>query len=119
MDNQPTHSHEASGDISKCPFHNGSLKMGGQGGNGTGNQDWWPHQLKLKNISGKPNSQLAIVSVQDSTIVLVDKNIETGKVPDVIGMGASNAIFLMENAGLKVKVKGRRFLCLTKLTPLK
>ena len=38
--------------------------------------------------------------------MLVDKNIETGKVPDVIGMGASNAIFLMENAGLIVKVKG-------------
>lgn len=47
MDNQTTHSHGAAGDISKCPFHNGTLKMGGQGGNGTSNQDWWPHQLKL------------------------------------------------------------------------
>lgn len=63
-------------------------------------------ELKLQNVSGKPNSKLADVSVQDSTIVLGEKNIETGKVPDVIGMGASNAIFLMENAGLKVKVKG-------------
>lgn len=33
-------------DVSKCPFHNGTLKSG-HGGSGTGNQDWWPHQLKL------------------------------------------------------------------------
>lgn len=33
-------------DVSKCPFHNGTLKTG-HGGSGTGNQDWWPHQLKL------------------------------------------------------------------------
>jgi catalase-peroxidase len=31
-----------SGDISKCPFHNGSLQK-----QGTKNQDWWPNQLKL------------------------------------------------------------------------
>jgi catalase-peroxidase len=33
-------------DISKCPFHNGSLKQN-VGGGGTRNRDWWPHQLKL------------------------------------------------------------------------
>lgn len=33
-------------DAGKCPFHNGSLKTG-HSGSGTGNQDWWPHQLKL------------------------------------------------------------------------
>lgn len=32
-------------DISKCPFHNGSLKQ--SAGNGTGNKEWWPNQLKL------------------------------------------------------------------------
>lgn len=35
-----------SSDISKCPFHNGSLK-GSVGGGGTRNRDWWPNQLKL------------------------------------------------------------------------
>ena len=35
-----------SNDISKCPFHNGSLKNNLAGG-GTKNQDWWPRQLKL------------------------------------------------------------------------
>ncbi len=35
-----------SDDISKCPFHNGSLKQS-VGGGGTRNRDWWPNQLKL------------------------------------------------------------------------
>ena len=29
----------------KCPFHSGALKQ--SAGNGTGNRDWWPNQLKL------------------------------------------------------------------------
>ncbi|MBO9151779.1 catalase/peroxidase HPI [Chitinophaga sp. GCM10012297] len=33
-------------DISKCPFHNGSMKPN-VGGGGTRNRDWWPDQLKL------------------------------------------------------------------------
>lgn len=33
-------------DISKCPFHNGSMKSN-VGGSGTKNHDWWPKQLKL------------------------------------------------------------------------
>lgn len=35
-----------SNDISKCPFHNGSMKHN-VGGGGTRNHDWWPNQLKL------------------------------------------------------------------------
>ena len=34
-----------SNDISKCPFHNGSMNNTANGG--TKNQDWWPKQLKL------------------------------------------------------------------------
>ncbi|MHA4896860.1 catalase/peroxidase HPI [Pedobacter sp. PWIIR3] len=33
-------------DISKCPFHNGSMKHS-VAGTGTRNKDWWPNQLKL------------------------------------------------------------------------
>ena len=63
-------------------------------------------ELQLQNVQGNPVSQMASVSVQDSLLVLGDNEIPAGKVPNVKGMGASNAIFLMENAGLKVKVKG-------------
>lgn len=37
---------DVSKDISKCPFHNGTLKNN-VGGGGTRNRDWWPNQLKL------------------------------------------------------------------------
>ncbi|XHR95928.1 catalase/peroxidase HPI [Mucilaginibacter sp. UC70_90] len=35
-----------SNDISKCPFHNGTIKHN-VGGGGTRNHNWWPNQLKL------------------------------------------------------------------------
>jgi catalase-peroxidase len=35
-----------SNDISKCPFHNGSMKQN-VAGDGTRNRDWWPNQLKV------------------------------------------------------------------------
>ncbi|ROI00653.1 catalase/peroxidase HPI [Chryseobacterium daecheongense] len=34
-------------DISKCPFHNGTMKKQGVAGGGTQNQDWWPNQLRV------------------------------------------------------------------------
>jgi len=43
--NKPSMESE-SNDISKCPFHNGSMKHN-VGGGGTRNNDWWPKQLKL------------------------------------------------------------------------
>lgn len=33
-------------DLSKCPFHNGSMKKGTAGSAPT-NRDWWPNQIKL------------------------------------------------------------------------
>ncbi|MFT4156151.1 catalase/peroxidase HPI [Parafilimonas sp.] len=37
---------DSSNDISKCPFHNGSLKHSVAGG-GTQNTDWWPDKLNV------------------------------------------------------------------------
>jgi len=45
-----------SNDISKCPFHNGSMKHN-TGGGGTRNTNWWPNQLKLNIL--RQNSQLS------------------------------------------------------------
>jgi len=36
-----------SGDISKCPFHNGAMKKENVAGGGTKNIDWWPDQLRV------------------------------------------------------------------------
>lgn len=45
-----------SNDISKCPFHNGSLHKP-VGAGGTKNNDWWPNQLKLNIL--RQNSSLS------------------------------------------------------------
>ncbi len=42
MENHP---HATNNGESKCPFSGATLKQGA--GNGTGNRDWWPNQLKL------------------------------------------------------------------------
>lgn len=43
-------------DISKCPFHNGTMKHS-TGGGGARNYDWWPKQLKLNIL--RQNSALS------------------------------------------------------------
>ena len=63
-------------------------------------------ELNLENVKGLPGSQLASVKTENNQIVLSENEIPAGTVPDVRGIGASNAIFIMENAGLLVKVKG-------------
>ena len=62
-------------------------------------------ELKLKNVEGLPDSRMVLPNKQDSTIVLEENPVLANTVPNVVGMGASNAIFLLENAGLKVKIK--------------
>lgn len=47
---------EDSKDMSKCPFHNGSMNQSA-GGGGTRNRDWWPNQLKLNIL--RQNSSLS------------------------------------------------------------
>ncbi len=74
-------------------------------------------ELDIQNINGKPQTELAVVKKENDKIILEDENIAPGIVPDVRGMGASNAIFLLENAGLIVKVKGAGKVKTQSLTP--
>lgn len=39
--------HNGNGDISKCPFHNGTLEQEKISVEGTQNKDWWPKHLSL------------------------------------------------------------------------
>lgn len=74
-------------------------------------------ELNLENVKGLPGSQLASVKTENNQIVLSENEIPAGTVPDVRGIGASNAIFIMENAGLLVKVKGVGKVKVQSLTP--
>ena len=46
---------ESNSSQGKCPFTGGMLKQ--SAGNGTGNRDWWPNQLKLNIL--RQNSNLS------------------------------------------------------------
>lgn len=63
-------------------------------------------ELDLENIKGKPESPLANAVESEDHLLVTGTEVQQGLVPDVRGMGASDAIFLLENAGLKVKING-------------
>jgi cell division protein FtsI (penicillin-binding protein 3) len=63
-------------------------------------------ELKIENLTGQPATALASITKTDDRLVLNDMEIPAGRVPDVRGMGATDAIFILENAGLRVKIKG-------------
>src|SRR5690606_23088440 len=43
----------------------------------------------------------------DTTVVWVDNPVKSGYVPDVMGMSLKDALYLLENSGLRVQVSGQ------------
>ncbi len=66
-----------SNDISKCPFHNGSLKNN-VGGGGTRNRDWWPNQLRLNIL--RQHSSLSNPMEEDFNYAEAFKNLDLAAV---------------------------------------
>lgn len=63
-------------------------------------------QLQIDNIDGSAATPIAKAEAENNKLVLSEQNIATDRVPDVKGMSASDALFLLENAGLKVIING-------------
>lgn len=63
-------------------------------------------ELRIDSVKGEPETEMAAAEKNQNGVQLSSMEQSGGKVPDVIGMGASNAIYLLESCGLKVKVKG-------------
>lgn len=57
-----------------------------------------------KDIQG--NQSWIIAKGNDKSITLSDLNVVKKKVPNVVGMGLEDALYLLEQTGLKVKTKG-------------
>ena len=53
----------------KCPFSGAALKQ--SAGNGTGNRDWWPNQLKLNILR-----QNAAISNPMGSDLIMQKNLK-------------------------------------------
>ena len=62
-------------------------------------------------------SEWISTSKKESVIEIREKQIIPNLVPDVVMMGAKDAVFLLENAGLKVMVKGRGSVRSQSITP--
>ena len=48
-----------------------------------------------------------VTRYEEDKVVVKTKEVKTNLVPDVTQMGAKDALYLLENAGLRVKINGR------------
>lgn len=63
-------------------------------------------ELDLKIPAEKDDSNLIRVTSEEDQLKTAGLKVEDGVVPDVSGMGGSDALFLLESSGLKVKMQG-------------
>ncbi|NOY95307.1 MAG: transpeptidase family protein [Chlorobi bacterium] len=73
--------------------------------------------LEMGNIEDNVNSNFVSTANLNGKIGFKEEKITMDKIPDVTGMGLSNAIFILERAGLKVKVNGIGKVTKQSLTP--
>jgi cell division protein FtsI (penicillin-binding protein 3) len=67
------------------------------------------HDFKVPMDSMCTNSQWAIALEADHSVVLKTRIFKEDIIPDVKGMGARDAVYVLENLGLKVNISGRGF----------
>ncbi|MCB0670267.1 MAG: transpeptidase family protein [Saprospiraceae bacterium] len=58
------------------------------------------------NFDNNSNGEWAILMPGEEQISLENRSLEKGLVPNVVGMGVRDAIFILENRGMSVKVNG-------------
>ncbi len=64
-------------------------------------------QLDIPVQKEKPKEEWVNVNAGESQVELKDRNIAKGLVPNVVDMGLKDALYLMEEKGLRVSVTGR------------
>jgi cell division protein FtsI (penicillin-binding protein 3) len=63
-------------------------------------------ELDLNYKGRRPRTYLTKAQKEENRIVLKANPVNKAEVPDVRGMGAQDAVFLLENSGLQVRMKG-------------
>ncbi|MFA5782260.1 MAG: penicillin-binding protein [Bacteroidales bacterium] len=64
-------------------------------------------KLDFSALSQNPNAEWVFASADSKNVILKEKPIKYGLVPDVTGMGLKDAVYLLESVGLKVEVQGK------------
>ncbi len=67
------------------------------------------NELNIPIDSASSISEWAVAVKADSAVRLKTKIIKENVIPNVKGMGARDAVYVLENLGLKVKIQGRGF----------
>ncbi len=65
------------------------------------------NELNIGIKDNNVNSKWVITRKRDSLIELANRYIESNLMPNVVGMGVKDAIYILENMGLTVEVSGR------------
>jgi cell division protein FtsI (penicillin-binding protein 3) len=64
-------------------------------------------KLDFAALSQNPNAEWVCSSSDSKNVLLKEKDYKYGIIPDVVGMGIRDAIYLLENIGLEVKISGK------------
>jgi len=100
--------------LSDTVFLSTSLPGTGQGFGKDFNKIFDYLALKYKDKSGE---DWVKVNPSETAMQMAERKIKKSLVPDVTGMGARDAVFLLENAGLKVRVEGAGKVMRQSVTP--
>jgi len=63
--------------------------------------------IKIPYKKNEVNSDWVVTGRDTSEVTLSNRIIREGQVPNVVGMGLKDAVFLLENQGLRVRVEGK------------
>jgi cell division protein FtsI (penicillin-binding protein 3) len=64
------------------------------------------NELDIKTEKKEMKSPWILALSNENRLKIIDIHIREGFVPRVIGMGAKDAVYLLENAGLQVRISG-------------
>ncbi len=64
-------------------------------------------QLNVGVISSNNDASWVSTSATPNAVRFSERKISLGAVPNVVGMGARDALYILENAGLRVKISGK------------
>ncbi len=73
--------------------------------------------LNIKTSSLNPAAQWAVPVSDNSSVTLLPSNHYQGTMPDVTGMGVKDAVFLLEQMGLKVMLNGKGNVIMQSISP--
>lgn len=68
-------------------------------------------------VYGEPPTDMAMLRARSDSLLLERKTIPERRVPSVVGMGLKNALYILENMGLKVEVDGVGKVALQSIRP--